>query len=124
MPSQPRRARIRPWTLLVFALCMTGCVSYRPLGPVVAALQCGREIPALDRAPTPVSRPPDPPAAVATLERFANDVATAFDVAESKRETAIATVDQCEARQAALVAALEPTPWWKKLRLPGRKAKP
>lgn len=101
--------------LSILFMSLSGCASVRLSAPVAAALKCGPLIPQAWRAPTP---PPDPRVigmTVGGLAKYANDATAAYDVAETKRAGIVQVVDDCETRSAALLDALTPTPWWKRM---------
>lgn len=113
MPSCRALGLLRLSTLLCLSALTPGCVSTPPLVTTLAALDCASLIPNSYRKPV---------ASVGLLRVGATvgDLATALDgqtarldQANGRTQDVIDIAEACKARQAEVLKALQPKPWWK-----------
>jgi hypothetical protein len=78
-------------------------------------LDCAALIPPSYRRPVPPAPLPDPSATAGELWITLDGQTTALDQANGRASDLLAIADACQARQVAVVAALNPKPWWQSL---------
>ncbi|HZR87919.1 MAG TPA: hypothetical protein VFB02_14005 [Bradyrhizobium sp.] len=112
MRSLTPRALRTPLILLCCAPLASGCVSTRLTPPILAALDCASLIPQSYRSPVP-------PAPLISTNATAGEALIALDAQTTQLDQAngrtadlIAIADSCGQRQAAILKALDPSPWY------------
>ena len=112
MPSRSLRGRLTPLILLCFTPLASGCVSTQLSAPILSALDCSSLIPQSYRTPVP-------PFPLISANATAGEVlialdgqTTALDQANGRTSDVIAIADGCQERQARLLDALQPHPWY------------
>lgn len=108
-PPAPTRLLI----LAFLAVSMTGCAGTRPMRPILAALDCRPYLEPLRPRTPAIPRPAAE--TVGQVLAFADGQTAQLDEANRRGDTILAVVDICQARQGALLEALTPKPWWKRL---------
>lgn len=110
--------------ILALAVALSGCISTRLSPPVLAALDCSQIIPPSFRTPIPGTPLPDTGATAGDLWKALDGQTTQLDQANGRISDLNAIADGCQARQQAVLAALDPPPWWQRLFAPKPKAPP
>lgn len=123
-PSLPRRGLALSSALISSLLLTPGCAGIRLSPPILAALDCSQAIPPSYRKPVPGTPLLRPDATVGELAGALDGQTTQLDQANGRAADLVAIADACQARQAAVVAALTPKPWWQPLAdlLPKKRA--
>lgn len=101
--------------LLCCAPLGPGCAGMRLTPPILDALDCAKLIPPSYRRPVP---PPPLPAADASAGAVLvglDGAITALDQANGRTADLASIADACQARQRAVLEALDPPPWWERL---------
>lgn len=98
----------------VITACMllAGCVQTQLSPPILAALDCSKDIPASYRVPVTGAALPPLDADVRDIAKFGNDQTDKLDQANTRNSDLIGIADGCQARQQAVLTALAPRPWW------------
>lgn len=117
---------MRSLALVALALCLGGCAT-RLSPPILAALDCSALIPQSYRAPVPPTPLPPANATAGDWIVAMDGQTTQLDQANGRASDLVAIADGCQARQQAVLSALNPKPWWQSLGerlLPAKKAVP
>lgn len=99
-------------TLLFFAPLGWGCAATRLTPPILAALDCAQVIPPSYRQPIAPAPLISPDATAGQALTALDDQTTRLDMANGRSADLVAIADGCQARQAAVLDALQPHPWW------------
>lgn len=105
--------------VLAVMLCLCGCAT-RLSPPILSALDCTKLVPPSYGVPVPPTPLPSPTATAGDLWVALDGQTTALDQANGRVGDLIGIMRACQAQQAAVLAALNPKPWWERL-LPAKK---
>lgn len=111
--------------ILALAVALSGCISTRLTAPVLAALDCSKVIPPSDRVTVPATPLSGLAGATAgDLWKALDGQTTQLDQANGRIADLNAIADGCQARQQAVLEALDPPSWWERLFATKPKAPP
>lgn len=111
LKSSPRPA-LRYLLAASTMLACGACAGAPPISPILAAVQC-RVPESLRRDVTPAPLPADDTAGAWVA--FGDAQTGRLDVANANKAAVVEIIDGCNTEQTALLEALKPKPWFKRL---------